>query len=157
MKITLAAVDNAQTDAWTKFCFDLEDVSAFKGSILDTHCDAAVSLANSFGFNGGIDASHGAFTRGMEACRKDFPRYPNCCLSRIGDRVGRVSPAVCAHQMRTAFEEFQQGKFHSPESWTEASENSVAVCRSTATTSVVRLKESALVKSYSTFSFAIHR
>jgi O-acetyl-ADP-ribose deacetylase (regulator of RNase III) len=57
MKLILTAVDKSLTDAWTKFCGDLDFVTVYHGSILDVECDAVVSPANSYGFmDGGIDA-----------------------------------------------------------------------------------------------------
>ena len=57
MKIVLAAVDEAMASAWERFCGDLENVTIYRGSIFDVHCDALISPANSFGFmDGGIDA-----------------------------------------------------------------------------------------------------
>jgi len=56
LKIVLASVEPELAEAWERFCGDLEGVSAHRGSILDVHCDAVVSPANSFGFmDGGID------------------------------------------------------------------------------------------------------
>lgn len=56
MKIILTAVEQELTEAWKRFCGDLEGVSVHHGSILDVRCDAVVSPANSFGFmDGGID------------------------------------------------------------------------------------------------------
>ena len=44
-------------DAWNKFCGDLKCVTVQAGSILDAHCEAVVSPANSYGFmDGGLDA-----------------------------------------------------------------------------------------------------
>lgn len=57
MKLILTAVEQSLTDAWMKFCGDLDFVTVHPGSILDVDCDAIVSPANSFGFmDGGIDA-----------------------------------------------------------------------------------------------------
>lgn len=57
MKIILTAIEKSLTDAWEKFCGDLDFVTIHQGSILDVECDAVVSPANSFGFmDGGIDA-----------------------------------------------------------------------------------------------------
>ena len=57
MKIILTAVEDSLTNAWQKFCGDLDFVTIHHGSILDVECDAVVSPANSFGFmDGGIDA-----------------------------------------------------------------------------------------------------
>lgn len=54
--ILLTAVDADLADAWHRFCGDLPAVAIHHGSILDAHCDAVVSPANSFGFmDGGID------------------------------------------------------------------------------------------------------
>jgi len=56
LNIVLAAVDEELAGAWERFCGDLPGVSVRRGSILDVHCDAVVSPANSFGFmDGGID------------------------------------------------------------------------------------------------------
>lgn len=56
MKIILCAVEASLTEAWRRFCGDLEVVTIHQGSIFDLSCDAVVSPANSFGFmNGGID------------------------------------------------------------------------------------------------------
>lgn len=56
MKLILTAVEKSLTDAWTKFCGELDCVTVHHGSILDVDCDAVVSPANSFGFmDGGID------------------------------------------------------------------------------------------------------
>ena len=38
----------------------------------------------------------------------------------LGTGVGRVGPAVCAHQVRTAIEDVLQGKREFPRSWSEA-------------------------------------
>jgi O-acetyl-ADP-ribose deacetylase (regulator of RNase III) len=55
--IILTALDEHLADAWTRFCDDLQFVSIHRGSLLDVHCDALISPANSFGFmDGGIDA-----------------------------------------------------------------------------------------------------
>jgi O-acetyl-ADP-ribose deacetylase (regulator of RNase III) len=57
VKLVLTAVDEPLTNAWEKFCGDLDFVTIHHGSILDVQCDAIVSPANSFGFiDGGIDA-----------------------------------------------------------------------------------------------------
>lgn len=57
MKTILTALEKSLTDAWKKFCGDLDFVTVYQGSILETKCDAVVSPANSFGFmDGGIDA-----------------------------------------------------------------------------------------------------
>jgi len=59
LKIILAATEPGLLDAWTKYCGNLDCVSLHDGSILDAHCDAIVSPANSFGFmDGGIDARY---------------------------------------------------------------------------------------------------
>ncbi len=56
MRIILTAIDQDLTDAWTKFCGDLNIISIHQGSILDLASDAVISPANSFGFmDGGID------------------------------------------------------------------------------------------------------
>lgn len=56
MRIVLAAVEADLADAWERHCGDLENVTVYRGSILDVSCDAVVSPANSFGFmDGGID------------------------------------------------------------------------------------------------------
>src|SRR3954469_25564103 len=56
INVVLAAVEAELADAWERFCGDLEGVRVHRGSILDVHCDAVVSPANSFGFmDGGID------------------------------------------------------------------------------------------------------
>ncbi len=55
----LAAVDDGLATAWTRHCGDLPNVTVHRGSILDVHCDAVVSPANSFGFmDGGIDHAY---------------------------------------------------------------------------------------------------
>ncbi|HEX9005257.1 MAG TPA: macro domain-containing protein [Blastocatellia bacterium] len=57
MKLILSAIEQSLADAWTKFCGDLDFVTVHQGSILEVHCDAVVSPANSYGFmDGGIDA-----------------------------------------------------------------------------------------------------
>ena len=56
MKIILSGIETAITDAYERFCGDLEIVEIYKGSILKVNCDAVVSPANSYGFmDGGID------------------------------------------------------------------------------------------------------
>jgi len=56
LNVILAAVEPELVDAWRRFCGDLAGVSIHHGSILDVHCEAIVSPANSFGFmDGGID------------------------------------------------------------------------------------------------------
>ena len=56
LKIVLAAVESELADAFERTCGELDSVSLHRGSILDVHCDAVVSPANSFGFmDGGID------------------------------------------------------------------------------------------------------
>ncbi len=56
MNILLTAVEPDLADAWQRHCGDLDGVHVHRGSILDVHCDAVVSPANSFGFmDGGID------------------------------------------------------------------------------------------------------
>lgn len=56
MDIILSAVEADLAEAWERFCGDLANVSIFRGSILESGCDAVVSPANSFGFmDGGID------------------------------------------------------------------------------------------------------
>lgn len=56
LNIVLAAVEKELADAFARTCNDLDGVSIHRGSILDVHCDAVVSPANSFGFmDGGID------------------------------------------------------------------------------------------------------
>lgn len=56
LNVVLTSVEAELAKAWERFCGDLEGVSIHRGSILDVHCDAVVSPANSFGFmDGGID------------------------------------------------------------------------------------------------------
>jgi O-acetyl-ADP-ribose deacetylase (regulator of RNase III) len=56
LKVVLASVESELAQAWERFCGDLDGVSIHRGSILDVHCEAVVSPANSFGFmDGGID------------------------------------------------------------------------------------------------------
>ena len=56
MKLVLASIEDSLTQAWRKYCGDLEFVDIHEGSILEVKCDAVVSPANSFGFmDGGID------------------------------------------------------------------------------------------------------
>ena len=56
MKIILADIEPSITEAYEKFCGDLEIVEIHKGNILKVNCDAVVSPANSYGFmDGGID------------------------------------------------------------------------------------------------------
>lgn len=56
MKIYLTSVERELTNAWRRFCGDLDFVEIYEGSIFDVPCDAVVSPANSFGFmDGGID------------------------------------------------------------------------------------------------------
>lgn len=57
MRIILTAREAGLSEAWRKWCGDLDFVSVHDGSILDVTADAIVSPANSFGFmDGGIDA-----------------------------------------------------------------------------------------------------
>lgn len=57
MQLILCSVDRALTDAWQRFCGDLDFVRVHHGSILEVRVDAVLSPANSFGFmDGGIDA-----------------------------------------------------------------------------------------------------
>lgn len=59
VNIVLAAVERELADAFERTCSGLEGVSIHRGSILDVHCDAVVSPANSFGFmDGGIDHAY---------------------------------------------------------------------------------------------------
>lgn len=59
LEIILAALDSALADAWQVHCGHLANVRIHRGSILELHCDAIVSPANSFGFmDGGIDAAY---------------------------------------------------------------------------------------------------
>ncbi len=59
LKIVLTATEPALAEAWVRFCGDLPGVSVHRGSILDVHCEAVVSPANSFGFmDGGIDHAY---------------------------------------------------------------------------------------------------
>lgn len=56
MRVIFTAREDKLFNAWQDFCGDLDNVSVYKGSILDLNCDAVVSPANSFGFmDGGID------------------------------------------------------------------------------------------------------
>ncbi|MCB9851521.1 MAG: macro domain-containing protein [Phycisphaerales bacterium] len=56
MNIVLTSIEPPLTEAWTRYCGDLEFVRVHEGSIFDSGCDAVVSPANSFGFmDGGID------------------------------------------------------------------------------------------------------
>jgi O-acetyl-ADP-ribose deacetylase (regulator of RNase III) len=56
LNIVLSALEPELAHAWQRFCGDLPNVTVHCGSILDVHCDAVVSPANSFGFmDGGID------------------------------------------------------------------------------------------------------
>lgn len=56
LNVVLASIDAPLAEAWLRFCGDLPGVAIHRGSILDVHCDAVVSPANSFGFmDGGID------------------------------------------------------------------------------------------------------
>ena len=69
MHIVLTAVDAPLADAWLAHCGDLPGVTVHRGSILDVHCDAVVSPANSFGFmDGGIDH---AYSRHFGWCVQD--------------------------------------------------------------------------------------
>lgn len=62
MEIILTARDAKLFEAWQEYCGDLDNVSVYKGSILDVSCDAVVSPANSFGFmDGGIDLIYSQF------------------------------------------------------------------------------------------------
>lgn len=59
MQLILTALDVSLAAAWRRFCGDLEFIEIHHGSILDVHCDAVVSPANSFGFmDGGVDAAY---------------------------------------------------------------------------------------------------
>ena len=59
LNVILAAVDAPLADAWAAACGSLPNVAVHRGSILDCHCDAVVSPANSFGFmDGGIDHAY---------------------------------------------------------------------------------------------------
>lgn len=59
MQIILTALDEPLATAWRRFCGDLDFVEIYHGSILDVHCDAVVSPANSFGFmDGGVNAAY---------------------------------------------------------------------------------------------------
>ena len=51
IQIVLTAIEEALAQAWERFCGDLVGVHVYRGSILDTDCDAVVSPANSFGFS----------------------------------------------------------------------------------------------------------
>ena len=56
MNLILTGLESSECRAWTTFLGDLDNVSIYEGSILDTKSDAIVSPANSFGFmDGGID------------------------------------------------------------------------------------------------------
>lgn len=56
LNVILASIDALLAEAWQRFCGDLPGVTIHRGSILDVHCDAVVSPANSFGFmDSGID------------------------------------------------------------------------------------------------------
>ncbi|MEW6730680.1 MAG: macro domain-containing protein [Acidobacteriota bacterium] len=56
MRVVLADIETAITDAYERFCGDLDFVEIHRDSILKVSCDAVVSPANSFGFmDGGID------------------------------------------------------------------------------------------------------
>ena len=50
MRIILAATDPTLAEAWERFCGDVDDVSIYRGSVLDVSCDAAVSPTDVFGF-----------------------------------------------------------------------------------------------------------
>lgn len=194
MNIVLTSVEPDLTDAWKRYCGDLECVAIRRGSIFDVSCDALVSPANSFGFmDGGIDmlytqyfglhlqerlqdviqARHsgellvgaaeivetghedkpfliaaptmrvpmvlresvnpylaaravlllvkqGIFTHGTYAGEKISDYVETVAFPGLGTGVGRVSPDICAYQMRTAIEEVILGKFTFPVSWADA-------------------------------------
>lgn len=55
-KIILTSMEEPLTNAWQKYCGDLDFVEVYQGSIIETKPEAVVSPANSFGFmDGGID------------------------------------------------------------------------------------------------------
>lgn len=65
---------------------------------------------------------YGAFLVGTNAGQKISDKIQTVAFPGLGTGVGRVSSAICARQMRSAFEEILLNKFQMPKSWAEASE-----------------------------------
>jgi len=152
LKIILSAQEPGLLEAWNKFCGDLRCVAVQAGSILDVHCDAVVSPANSYGFmDGGLDAlysehfgwhvqdrlrklilesHHGELLVGTaevvttdHAGKKVSEQIQTVAFPGLGTGVGRVSFAVCARQVRAALDEILLSeRLALPRSWAEASE-----------------------------------
>lgn len=56
------AVDEALHRAWVRWCGDLSGIELYRGSILESPCDAVVSPANRFGFiDAGVDRQYTEF------------------------------------------------------------------------------------------------
>jgi len=53
---------------------------------------------------------------------KGNPDITTVAFPGLGTGVGRVSPAICAHQMRVAIDDILLGIFTLPSTWAEASE-----------------------------------
>ncbi|SDK28924.1 O-acetyl-ADP-ribose deacetylase (regulator of RNase III), contains Macro domain [Actinopolyspora mzabensis] len=59
LRLVLCALDEPLAAAWNSIAYGREGISVHHGSVLDTHVDAVVSPANSYGWmRGGIDAAY---------------------------------------------------------------------------------------------------
>ncbi len=65
---------------------------------------------------------HGTFGAGPPAGRSVREVIRSVALPGLGTGVGRVSAAVCAHQVRQAIDDVLLGHYTLPRSWAEASE-----------------------------------
>lgn len=65
---------------------------------------------------------HGKFGPGPLRGQPLYERIRTVAFPGMGTGVGQLSPAICAHQFRTAFEHFVAEDFKSPATWAEASE-----------------------------------
>lgn len=65
---------------------------------------------------------HGHFSTGANLGQPIAERVQTLAFPGLGTGVGRVSPLVCARQMRAALEDTLLGQYRMPRSWAEASE-----------------------------------
>lgn len=72
---------------------------------------------------------HGIFPTGSDAGKPIASRVQTVAFPGLGTGVGRVSPNICAHQMRSAIDEVILGKVPFPMTWMDAQERHQRLCR----------------------------
>jgi O-acetyl-ADP-ribose deacetylase (regulator of RNase III) len=69
---------------------------------------------------------YGTFQTGPLAGEKVGDHVRTVAFPEMGTGVGRVTAALCARQMRAAFDQVRKGAITMPSSWAEASERALA-------------------------------